>query len=457
MENAWKAIENGTQNKRSDHIVRRKLCYEDNLPEHEGKLDPKKVQKYARDIIERLNAGWTPGAMRHLTVKPVYGKQREIDCPPLTDHIIHWMLIQTIHDVIMRGMYEHSYGSIPKRGVDAARKTVEKWVRLDGKAKYFVKLDIRKYYPNVDHDLLKAAFRRVIKDARVLEVIDKTIDCIPAGIPIGTYSSQWFANFFLQPLDHHIKQDLYKLRRGKRTNQVRHYLRYMDDLLLIGTSQRDLEKAVREIMRYCRAELRLDIKPCWEIRRIAENAGDVASGVAPIDIVGYRFYRDHTEVRGSIFLHTSRLATKIAKRLRERNEVLVRDAEGIVSLCGWFTHADSGYFTEHYITPRININFMKEVISYAAKNGIVGDAARVFCNQGEGDGVYQILYGRSGGSARRRYCLHRRHVGDVLPLGGEPAPEGEGQPHAVAEQGQGRHGGGGIGGAAGGTEGHGDG
>lgn len=437
MANAEKAIYNGTKSKRSDYIVCRKLGYQDNIPEHQGKLDPEKVRKYARRLVDALNAGWRPMEMRHLIVKPAYGKKRNIDCPRFADHIVHWMLMQTIHDVVMRGMYEHSYGSIPGRGIDAARKTTEKWVHLDTKAKYFVKLDIRKFYESIDHVLLKAAFRRIIKDARILEVIDRVIDCIPSGIPIGTYTSQWFANYFLQPLDHHIKQDMCKLRRGKRTNYVTHYLRYMDDMLLMGGSRRDLEKAVREVIRYCREILHLDIKPCWEIRRIATDSQDIGAGVAPVDIVGYRFYRDHTEVRGSIFLHTSRLATRISKRLRERGEVLLRDAEAVVSLCGWFKHADSKRFIDEYIKPRIDIKFMEEVISYASKNGIVGDAARIYCHQRQRDGAYQILRGRPGGATRRRYCLHSVDVGDVLPLadylGGEDRPE----PGAVAGEDQG--------------------
>lgn len=420
LDNAIRAVYNGTQNKRTDYVVCRKLGYQDDLPEHQGKLNPVKVKKYAESRINDLRNGWEPSPMRHLVVKPIYGKKRDIDCPCLADHIIHWMLIQTVHDAITRGMYEHSYGSIPNRGIDGARKTVEKWVRLDDKAKYFVKLDVRKFYEHIDHDLLKAAFRRVIKDARLLDVIDKVIECVPSGVPIGTYTSQWFANFFLQPLDHHIKQDMCKLRRGKRTNWVAHDLRYMDDMLLLGTSKRDLEKAVREVIRYCQEEMKLEIKDSWEIRQIAADSSDVGPGVAPIDIVGYRFYRDHTEVRATIFLHTSRLATKIAKRLRTRGEVLLRDAEGVVSLCGWFSHADSQHFVDQYIKPKIDLRFLEEVISYASKNGIVGETARVYCRPGRQEGVYQILYGRSGGAARRRYCVHGGHVGDVLPLDGQP-------------------------------------
>ena len=420
LDNAIAAVYNGTQNKRTDFVVRRKLGYLDNLPEHQGELNPDRVKVYAEKRIADLCNDWIPSPMRHLIIKPACGKKREIDCPCLADHIIHWMLMQAIHDVIMRGMYEHSYGSIPGRGIDAARKTIEKWVRLDDKAKYFVKLDIRKFYEHIDHDLLKAAFRHVIKDKQILAILDKVIDCIPSGVPIGTYTSQWFANFFLQPLDHRIKQDLCKLRRGKRTNYVKHYLRYMDDLLLIGTSKRDLEKAVRDIISYCRDSLRLEIKPEWEIQRIPVDSNDKGPGVAPIDIVGYRFYRDHTEVRGKIFLHTSRLATNASKRLRERGEVLLHDAEALVSLCGWFSHADSQNFIDQYIKPKINLRFMEEVISYASKNGIVGETARVYCQPGGEHGVYQILFGRSGGATRRKYCLHGRNAGDVLPLDGQP-------------------------------------
>ena len=439
LENAESAIYNGTQNKRADFVVCRKLGYQDNAPEHQGKLNPKKVREYAQQRINDLCGDWHPKEMRRLIVKPIYGKKRNIDCPRLTDHIIHWMLMQTIHDVVMRGMYEHSYGSIPGRGIDAARKTVEKWVRLDTKAKYFVKLDIRKFYESIDHDLLKAQFRRVIKDARILTVIDRIIECVPSGAPIGTYTSQWFANFFLQPLDHHIKQDLCKLRRGKRTNWVAHYLRYMDDMLLIGNSKRDLEKAVGEVIRYCGDTLHLNVKPCWEIRRIAADSKDVGPGIAPVDIVGYRFYRDHTEVRGSIFLHTSRLAARIDKRLRERGEVMLRDASAVLSLCGWFSHADSKHFIDDYIKPKIDLEFMKEVISYASTHGIVGDAARVFCHQRQRDGAYQILRGRSGGAARRRYCVHGGHVGDVLPLAEYLSGEDRGEQGPVAGEDQGDH------------------
>lgn len=419
--NAVRAINLGTVNKRKDSVVKRMLGYTDNHPDHVGKLDPQKVARYAKALVEALSSmEWRPSPMRHCVINPPYGKRREIDCPALSDHIVHWMLILSIKPIIMRGMYEHSYGSIPGRGIDGARRAVERWVQHDEKAKYFVKLDIRKFYPNIDQEKLKASFRRAIKDPRVLDLVDKVIGAIPSGLPIGAYTSQWFANFFLQSLDHYIAQELYKTRRGKRLNYVAHYLRYMDDMLLIGTSKRDLEKAVREVMEFARKTYGLEIKNCWEIRTIAKSVEDVGTGIAPIDIVGYRFYQDHTEVRGKVFLHTSRIAARIVRRLEKESVVLIRDAQAIVSLCGWFSHADSEYFFTHYIYNRISIKFMREVISYASKNGIDGEAARVFCSERKPDGHRDILFGRSGGAARRRYIVECDCLDDGLCLDGEP-------------------------------------
>lgn len=422
MSNAISAVENGTINKRSDQIVRRKIGYSDHLPEHIGKLDPEKVKAHAKRNIEIVEQGWVHQPFRKKSVHPPRGKKRDINCPCLTDHLIHWMLIQTIKPLIMRGMYDHTYGSIPGRGIDGARATIERWVQHDGSAKYFVKLDIRKFYDNINQEILLSEYRRIIKDERILTIIQTLIHAVPSGVPIGAYPSQWNGNFYLQPLDHHIVQDLYKTRRGKRTNFVRHYLRYMDDMLLIGTSKRDLEKAVREIIQYCRDKLEIEIKPCWEIKKIAASKVDadgkkiVDPHTAPIDICGYRFYRDHTEARGSIFLHASRLATGIARRLEKEGCILLVEAQGLVSLCGWFEHADSEYFLSHYVNDKVNVNFLKGVISYASKNGIVGDASRIFCGRNERNGEYHILRGYSAGRARRRDSLLCNRMDYDLPV-----------------------------------------
>lgn len=195
VENAKLAIELGTQHKREARAVKRLLGYSKEelkeRPELRGKLDPVKVNKIAEEVFETLSKGmWQPHPYRHIRRRsPSTGKIREIDCPTLRDHIVHWMIILSTKEAITRGMYKFSCGSIPGRGIEYARKTVEKWVR-DKNSKYFVKLDIRKFYQSIDHDKLKAAFRKIIKDAKMLSVIDAVIDSLQTGLAIGNYTSQ---------------------------------------------------------------------------------------------------------------------------------------------------------------------------------------------------------------------------------------------------------------------------
>ena len=375
IETAKQAITLGTANKRHNHIIRRKLCYRTDNPQLRYKLDPDKVQAYAERLMEELKNGWQHKPMREKEIHPPRGKTRKIDSPCLNDHILHWMLAIAIKEPLTRGMYEHSYGSIPKRGISGARKAAERWVKTDKKSKYFVKLDIKKFYPNVDQEILKAKFRRVIKDEKILNVIDTVISCVPKGLPIGTYTSQWFANFYLQDMDHFIVQDLYKLRRGKRVPYVRHYLRYMDDMVLFGSNKRDLEKAVRAIQEYCRTELHLSIKTAWEIRRIAECKRNTKghkipqTGCAPVDIVGYRFYRNRTEVRKGLFLHMNRLVSKVEKSIQHKRKILLLHAEGILSLIGWFRHARCKL---HLLSLNrcVRWKLISGAVSYATRYGI---------------------------------------------------------------------------------------
>lgn len=364
VENVKLAIELGTQHKRNARAVKRLLSYDKEVlqehPELRGQLDPDKVQRISEEVVSMLENGeWQPHPYRHIRrYSPSTGKTREIDCPTLRDHIIHWMIILATKDAITRGMYKFSCGSIPGRGIEYARKTVEKWVR-DKHSKYFVKLDIRKFYQSIDHEKLKAAFRKIIKDVKMLLVIDAVIDSLQNGLAIGNYTSQWFANFFLQPFDHFVLQQNYKIRRGKRVNFVRHYMRYMDDILFMGTSKRDLEKAVRAAIAFARDELGVEIKNCWEIKCFDD--GDT------LDIVGYRFTKEATTVRKSIFLHAKRLAKHIYKVKEKQGKIEPRNAQAMESLLGWFDHADSDYFNETYIIPYINENEIKEVISNESK------------------------------------------------------------------------------------------
>ena len=88
VENATQAIINGTEHKRGDIIVCRRLSY----PDREG-LDLGKVRKEAERLVELVQNGWTASALREMIVRPPRGKERRILSPTLTDHFVQWMLI----------------------------------------------------------------------------------------------------------------------------------------------------------------------------------------------------------------------------------------------------------------------------------------------------------------------------------------------------------------------------
>ena len=415
IETATEAIYKGTANKRKDRVVVRIFGYPDGSPDHPvGALDPAKVHTYAVRLVAELKADrWThkPGKKRHIVSSR---KNREIEIARLKDHIVQWMAILTIEGMETKKMYRHSCGNLPRRGIEDARKTVEKWAR-SGDCQFFVKLDIRHFYQTVNLRRLSDLLATHIKDKRFLAMLDQIVYSSaerenlfedPHNLAIGYYSSPWLANIYLTPLDKFITEQIYKERRGKRIRRVKHYLRYVDDLLLMGTSKSDLKKAVKQIRTYCADVLGVEIKTAWEICRIGEllpadgkDRMKVKPGTKQIDIVGYTFTTTTTRVRACNFLRIRRLAKRIHKRLTAKGYIVLRNAQALLSRNGWFSHADTKYFQKTYIRPYVNISFIKEIVSYADKNRISGNAARIYCKPGRTEGSYHILYGRRGKAA----------------------------------------------------------
>ena len=411
IETAVEAIYRGTENKRSDRVVVRIFGYP-RQPDRAGTLNPKKVHDYAEKLVAELSEGrWRhlPGKKRHIISN---GKTRDIEIARLHDHIVQWMAMLSVEQMMTARMYRYSVGNMPRRGIEDARRNVERWVR-SGDCRYFVKLDIRHFYQTVKLDRLSAMMHRTIKDRRFLDVMDQIIysgagacDEIPSGLAIGYYSSPWLANFYLGPLDRFITDQLVKTRRGRRIRIVKHYLRYVDDLLLMGNSKNDLKRAVRKIINFAATELDLDIKDCWEICEIGDLLPPNASGkmklkpgTRKVDIVGYCFTRKNTTVRARSFLRIRRLILRIERRLIRKYRVPLVAAQAFVSRLGWFVHADSRYFIRKYVDPHIDIRFIKEVISYASKNRIVRTAASIYCRPDGKQGGYHILYGRGTAAA----------------------------------------------------------
>lgn len=247
------------------------------------------------EIQRQLREGsYRPGPHRHFEIfEP---KRRWISAAPYRDRVVHHALCNVVAPVFERGFIFDSWANRAGKGTHRA---VLRYQAFAARARYALKLDIRKYFPTIDHTLLKQRFRTVLKDPRVLDLLDLIVDVgrspdvvdlyfpgddlftpslRPHGLPIGNLTSQLFANVFLDELDHWIKD-----RPGAPA-----YLRFVDDFVVLGDSKEELvawRDAIRE--RLVAMRLALHERKCV-IRRTAEG----------LPFLGYVVWPDRIRVRG---------------------------------------------------------------------------------------------------------------------------------------------------------------
>lgn len=295
------------------------------------------------------NESFTPSPYRRFQIKDgATQKVREICCPKFyPDQIVHWMMILVLEPVFMRGMCETNCGSVPGRGAHYGKKHIEKWYKLDRKnTKYCAKLDIRKFYPSSKAPAVMQELRHVIKCKRMLRLCETVLNSSD-GLPIGNYTSQWFANFLLQRLDHFIKEVLH----------IRYFVRYMDDMCLWASSKKLLHRAVKAIEKFL-AGLGLVLKANWQVFPTATRA---------VDFLGFRFFREKTTLRKNLALRLRRRVKKTYKHTQKTGRVRARDAAAVMSYCGWLKHAHCHGFFVKYVKPYVNFKKLKEAIRHEAR------------------------------------------------------------------------------------------
>lgn len=231
-------------------------------------------------------------------------KMREIwKLPYYPDRIIHHCIVNVLESMWMRGFIRDTYAALPKRGVHDGVKRIRKALGSVEETRYCLKMDVKKFYQSIDHEILKRLLRRKIKDTEVIWLLDLIIDSA-RGVPIGNYSSQYFANFYLSDFDHWIKEVL----------GVKYYFRYCDDLVFLGTSKENLHELRRKIDEYFRDKLKIDVKGNWQVFPVDSRG---------IDFLGYRFFHRYTLVRKSI-------VRNFKKKYRAGNR------EAMAAYNGWF-------------------------------------------------------------------------------------------------------------------------
>ncbi|MBK8903274.1 MAG: RNA-dependent DNA polymerase [Anaerolineaceae bacterium] len=207
-------------------------------------------------------------------------KRRLISAAPFRDRVVHHALCNVIEPIFERSFLDDSYANRVGKGTHKAIDRAQQYARH---FPYVLQCDLKQFFPSIDHELLRQVLSRKIADKDVMWLIDQILNsgcgvlaeayemawfsgdnllaaCRPRGLPIGNLTSQFWANCYLNPLDHFIKREL----------KCPGYVRYVDDLLLFGENKESLwmwkELLVRKL-----EDLRLTIHPQAHPQPVSEG------------------------------------------------------------------------------------------------------------------------------------------------------------------------------------------
>jgi RNA-directed DNA polymerase len=275
---------------------------------------------------------YVPGPFRtHWIARP---KPRLISAAPYRDRVVHHAVMNVLEPILDRHFHPHSYACRNGKGTHRAADRLQALMR---RYRYALQCDVRKFFPSIDHQLLKRMFRRLVKDPDLLGLMDLIVDrsnpqervleWFPGddlfaplerarGLPIGNLTSQWFANWYLDGLDHFVTSRL----------GIGGYVRYCDDFVLLHNDRAKLARAREQVA----GRLRLDRL------RMRDEGAPVVSVRHGLRFVGYRTWPSHRIVR-------KRSVRAFRRRVRWMQ---ARYAEGAVHrdeverrIFGWVGHA----------------------------------------------------------------------------------------------------------------------
>lgn len=282
-------------------------------------------------------------------------KTRKIGIASMKQQCYDYIAVNAAKEMFLAKIGHYQCASLKYKGQLFGKTAVETWIRTNpNKCEWIFKADIKKFYPSVDHEILKKYIDRDIKNRDVKYLIYSLMDSYDEGLCIGSYLCQYLANYFLSYAYHYVSEMLFTERRGKRSNLVHHVLFYMDDIILLGSSKKNVKKASKLLEEYLNNVLGLKLKPSHQLFPLDSR---------PIDMMGYKIYTYKTIIRRRIFDR----ANKVFVRMKNpKNEMTLGDAYKVVSYYGYFKHS----YSKKYIK-KIKLNKTlkkaKELISNEAK------------------------------------------------------------------------------------------
>lgn len=310
FDNLFAAYKMARKNKRfKDEVMQFTLQLEDNLIEIHNEL---------------VYESYQPGRYREFLVREP--KERLVLALPFKDRVVHQAICRVIEPIFDRTFIYDTYACRKNKGVLAGVKRL--WyflnkMQTNNNNVYCLKMDVKKYFYSIDHDILKRLVRRKIRCKRTLSLLDIIIDSTDnPGIPVGNLTSQLFANIYLSRLDHYIKEDL----------RAKYYVRYMDDMVILCGDKKKLWEILGAIKEFLWRELRLELNSKTQVFNV--NRG--------IDFLGYRQFSNIRILRKRTIIKNYR---KFKKLNRVNNDRKI--GKSLASFNGLCKHCSSRKIIEN--------------------------------------------------------------------------------------------------------------
>jgi RNA-directed DNA polymerase len=291
------------------------------------RIDVQSFEKNLEDNLFSLQADLIRKSYKHGGYKSFFvydPKLRHIHKAGIRDRVVHHLLYKYLYDQFDKSFIFDSYSCRLSKGTHNAVKRLEKLSRIVSKNYngecWALKLDVKKFFASVDHQVLIDLLGKRIKDQEVLRLLREVIKSfctqggVDKGIPLGNLTSQIFANIYLNELDQFIKHQL----------KIKYYLRYADDFLILSPNKDDLNQSINLIGAFLKTKLKLELHPNKIILRKLDWG---------IDFLGY-------VVLPNYILPRAKTRRRAFKKLKSKiyNPSF---EQSLQSYLGYFSHANS--------------------------------------------------------------------------------------------------------------------
>ncbi|NLI12812.1 MAG: RNA-dependent DNA polymerase [Peptococcaceae bacterium] len=271
-----------------DHALTFSKLLEAHLRARKGKRFREEVIRFEMDLEGNLtalarklkNGTYRLQGYREFTIYEP--KERLIRAAPYCDRVIHqWYVINFIKPIFGKTFIYDSYACLEGKGMHRATDRVQEFLRrMEEKwpAPYIVKGDIKKYFFSIDHEILNVLIKKKIADPKVLWLTRIILDSVDnPGVPVGSYTSQFFANVYLHQLDIFVKHQL----------RIKNYVRYMDDFILVVENKEAARQLLQQIREFLAKNLKLELNGKTQIFPVKNG----------VNFCGYKIKSTHLKIR----------------------------------------------------------------------------------------------------------------------------------------------------------------